>query len=76
MAEGIPTGRTYFGFVFIWAVLAVPSAGILAFSLLWSGYRSAGVFVIVVAIYLFVRHARAIGRRAKQAVRRNRALTP
>jgi hypothetical protein len=26
VSEGIPTGRTYFGFVFIWAVLAVPSA--------------------------------------------------
>ena len=70
MAKGIPTGKTYLGFVLTWAVLVGPAAALLAFSLLLYGYRVAGGIVIVVAIYLFVRHARAIGQRAKQGVRR------
>jgi hypothetical protein len=44
--------------------------------MLLHGHKVAGIFVIVVTIYLFVRHARAIGRRAKQSTRRRTAIPP
>jgi len=76
LANDIPTGRTYLGFVFLWGVLVTPMAATFAFNLLWYGHNVAGIFAIVVTIYLFVRHARAIGRRAMQSIRRRAAISP
>jgi 1,4-dihydroxy-2-naphthoate octaprenyltransferase len=75
MTSSIPTGRTYVGFVFLWGVLVTPAAAAFAFTMLFHGHKFGGILLIVVTIYLFVRHARSIGRRAKQSIRR-RALIP
>ena len=76
MASDIPTGRTYLGFVLLRGVLVTPVAAAFAFTMLLHGHKVAGIFVIVVTIYLFVRHARSIGRRAKQSIRRRAAIPP
>jgi 1,4-dihydroxy-2-naphthoate octaprenyltransferase len=76
MASDIPTGKTYLGFVFLWGVLVTPAAAAFALTMLLHGQKVAGVFVIVVTIYLFVRHARSIGRRARQSIRRRAAIPP
>jgi hypothetical protein len=69
MSSGIPTGKTYLGFVLLWnAVFCV--VGLLCFVLFAAGYVATGVFTILLTGYGFFRHSRSIGRRAKQALRR------
>ena len=75
MTNNIPTGRTYLGFAFLWGVLVTPAAAAFAFTMLLHGHKAAGSMLIVVTIYLFVRHARAIGRRARQGLRRREVIT-
>jgi hypothetical protein len=69
MSSGIPTGRTYLGFVLPWnAVFCV--VGVACFVLLAAGYIVAAIFTLLLTAYGFFRHAKSIGRRAKRGIRR------
>lgn len=69
MSSGIPTGKTYLGFVLLWgAVIFV--VWMLCIVLFAAGHVVAGIFTILLTGYGFFRHSSSIGRRAKQAVRR------
>jgi 1,4-dihydroxy-2-naphthoate octaprenyltransferase len=69
MSKGIPTGRTYLGFALLWqAVFFVAWIACLVF--FGAGYFATAMVVILLTAYGFFRHARSIGRRAKQGIRR------
>jgi hypothetical protein len=69
MRSSIPTGRTYLGFVLLWNA-AFCVAGLMCFVLLAAGYIIPAIFALLLTAYGFVRHAKSIGRRAKQGIRR------
>ena len=71
MNEGIPTGKTYFGFVLLWiAVLFV--VAIVCIALFSAGQGFFGAALIVATMALLVRHSMSIGRRARRSARRSR----
>ena len=69
MSRVIPTGKTYLGFAALWHAMffAVWIACIAFFA---AGYSVTAMVLILLTAYGFFRHARAIGRRAKQGIRR------
>jgi hypothetical protein len=69
MSKGIPTATTYLGFALLWhAVFFV--AWIACTIFFGAGYFGAAMVVILLIVYGFFRHARSIGRRARQGIRR------
>ncbi|WP_448029877.1 hypothetical protein [Bradyrhizobium liaoningense] len=69
MGKGIPSGKTYFGFALLWwAMFFVAWIACIVF--FWAGYFATAIVVILLTAYGFFRHARSIGRRAKQGIRR------
>lgn len=69
MGSGIPTGRTYLGFVLLWnAVFCV--VAIACFVLLAAGYIVTAIVTLLLTAYGFFRHSKSIGRRARQGIRR------
>jgi uncharacterized membrane protein YdbT with pleckstrin-like domain len=71
----IPTAKTYLGFVLLWnAVIFVVS--MLCLVLFAAGHVIAGVLIVLLTIYGFVRHSNAIGLRAKRGlIRRSKGRT-
>ncbi|MDH2403994.1 hypothetical protein QCM77_29175 [Bradyrhizobium sp. SSUT18] len=69
MSKGIPTGTTYLGFALLWqAVFFIAWIACIVF--FGAGYFATAMVVILLTAYGFFRHARSIGRRAKQGSRR------
>lgn len=66
MSKGIPTGKTYLGFALLWQVVFFVAWCIVFFE---AGYFATTMVVILLTAYGFFRHARSIGRRAKQVIR-------
>ena len=69
MRSSIPTGKTYLGFALLWNA-AFCVVGLTFFVMLTAGYITCAFFMILLTAYGFVRHAKSIGRRAKQGIRR------
>lgn len=69
MSKGIPTGKTYLGFALLWQVVFFV-ASIACIVFFEAGYFATTMVVILLTAYGFFRHARSIGCRAKQGIRR------
>ena len=69
--SNIPTGRTYAGFVLVWTTVPffVASFCIAAFT---DGHSVAGLLLILLTVFGFVRHSMWIGKRARRGLVRRR----
>jgi hypothetical protein len=69
MGNGIPTGKTYIGFILLWSVMPCAVAP-LCVALCLGGFGGAAMVILLLAAYLFFKHSRSIGKRAGLAFRR------
>lgn len=70
MGDGIPTGKTYIGFILLWSVMTPCVIGPICIALCLSGYGGAAIVILLLAAYGFIKHCRSIGKRAGLAIRR------
>jgi len=68
MSSGIPTGRTYLGFILLWGAV-IPLAWMLGVALFAGGHAIAGIFTILLPTYGYFRHSFSIGDRADHLIR-------
>lgn len=69
MSRGIPTGKTYLGFAALWHAIFF-GVWIVCIAFFATGNIVTATALILLSAYGFFRHARAIGRRGKQGIRR------
>lgn len=69
--SNIPTGRTYLGFALVWTIVAF-LVFLLCIAVFAAGRWIAGLFIVLLTVYLYVRHSISIGKRARRGLVRRR----
>lgn len=65
--SNIPTGRTYLGFTLVWTIVTF-FVFLLCIAIFAAGHWIAGLFIVFLTAYFYVRHCIAIGKRARRGL--------
>ncbi|MCA1384779.1 MULTISPECIES: hypothetical protein [Bradyrhizobium] len=65
--SNIPTGRTYLGFILVWTIVMF-LVYLLCIAVFAAGRWIAGLLIVVLTAYFFVRHCNAIAKRARRGL--------